>query len=133
MELDSNDSVRRVLWPVKTEAASVIAEMRQNAKWATNRPAVRSALHLNRIEFHIPFLSVYSRIGAQRLCEHSCCLQARHVMLQKQGRDCMQMLYNQDPAWALLYNLQQLRMSHHSTLRTFRPLLPHEQAIPTCK
>ena len=27
-------------------------------------------------------------------------------------------MYHQDPAWALLYNLQQLRMRHHSTLRT---------------
>lgn len=34
----------------------------------------------------------------------------------------LQMLYMQDPAWALLYNLQQLRMSHHSTLRMPLPL-----------
>ena len=40
MEVDNHDSVRRVLWPVKTEAATVIAEMRQNAKWASSRPAV---------------------------------------------------------------------------------------------
>lgn len=34
-------------------------------------------------------------------------------------QECMQTMYNHDPAWALLYNLQQLRMSHHSTLRAF--------------
>lgn len=39
--LEPNDAKRRVLWPIKNEAAAVTAEMRQNAKWAASRSTVR--------------------------------------------------------------------------------------------
>lgn len=39
---EPTDAMRRVLWPIKNEAAAVIAEMRQNAKWAASRSAVRT-------------------------------------------------------------------------------------------
>lgn len=43
---DADERMRRVLLPVKHEAAAVISEMRQNKKWAGSGPyaSVRSPL-----------------------------------------------------------------------------------------
>ena len=68
--------MRRVLWPVKTEAASVIAEMRQNAKWAASRPAVRP--------LHVPNSSIISYLCGLRavaLCRSMCCVFAPSALV----------------------------------------------------
>jgi hypothetical protein len=72
--MDVDEHMRRALLPIKTEAATVIAEMRQNKKWADQLgPTVRSfSMHLQWLaervgSYHVRPLRFLDHVN--RVCE----------------------------------------------------------------